>query len=104
MTNPITRRRFLGTSAAAAASIAVVSRTDARPETSPAPSGPIYGLINSRGIKPGTASAPSRGGAVLLDGRMVEISHVARRGIAPGKSVLLSPEPGSGFSILYAEV
>ncbi len=56
-----------------------------------------------RGIPPGTASAPSRGEVILLDGRALEVSLGTSRGIGAGRSVLLSSDGSGGWSILYAE-
>lgn len=100
----VTRRTFLATSAGALAAIAAGTSGAADLEARPAPSGPVYGRAGRRGIPPGTASAPSRGEVVLLDGRVLEVSHGTGRGIRAGGSVWLAPDGDEGWSILYAEL
>jgi hypothetical protein len=104
MFDAVTRRAFLTTSAGAVAALAVAAvpvavQAGSRQE----PSGVVYGRAGRRGIPPGTASAPSRGEVVLLDGRVLEVSHATGRGIGEGRSVLLSPGERGGWSIIYAE-
>ncbi len=103
--NDVTRRAFLTTSAGAVAALAVSAvPVAARAGSQPAPSGVVYGRAGRRGIPPGTASSPSRGEVVLLDGRVLEVCHTTGRGIGEGRSVLLSrADERSGWSILYAE-
>jgi hypothetical protein len=103
MTAFVNRRAFLASSASAIAVLAVAGHAASRVDPRPAPSGPVYGRIGPRGIGPGTTSAPSRGEVILLDGRVLEATHVASRGIRAGKSVLLAPDGDEGWSILYAE-
>ena len=104
MIAPVTRRAFLASSASAVAALAVAAGPSvARVAPRPQPSGPVYGRTGSRGFAPGTASSPSRGEVILLDGRVIEASHVTSRGIGAGKSVFLVPDGDEGWSILYAE-
>ncbi len=100
---PLTRRAFLSASAIALAALGAGPRV-ARPAPRPEPSGPIYGRTGSMGFAPGTASVPSRGEVILLDGRVLEASLVSSRGIGARKSVFLVPEGDAGWSILYAEL
>jgi hypothetical protein len=100
----MTRRDFLTTSAGAVAALAVVGRPGVvQADLHPMPTGVVYGRSGRRGIPPGIASAPSRGDVILLDGRVLEVSHVTSQAIGAGKSVLLSPDGNTGWSILYAE-
>jgi hypothetical protein len=99
----VTRRTFIAASAGAFAALAAGTPRAADLDARPAPTGPVYGRAGGRGIPPGTASAPSRGEVVLLDGRVLEVSHVTGRGIRPGGSVWLAPDGDEGWSILYAE-
>lgn len=105
MSTAVTRRAFLATSTGAVTTAALAARLEAIQEDSrPAPDGVVYGRVGRRGISPGTASHRSRGEVVLLDGRVLEVTHVTSQGIAAGKSVLLSPDGSGGWSILYAEL
>jgi hypothetical protein len=104
MITAVTRRTFLVASAGAIAVFAAGTSGAACTDPRPVPSGPVYGRVGRRGLSPGTASAPSRGDVILLDGRVLEASHVTGRGIRPGASVLLAPDAGGGWSILYAEL
>jgi hypothetical protein len=100
----MTRRDFLTTSAGAVATLAVAAGLGvALADSRPMPTGVVYGRLGRQGIRPGTASAPSRGKVILLDGSVLEASYVTRQGIGAGKSVLLSPDESGGWSILYAE-
>jgi hypothetical protein len=104
MPTAVTRRAFLATSAGAVATLAVADCPGAVPADSrPEPAGVVYGRAGRRGIPPGTASAPSRGEVILLDGRVLEVSLGTSRGIGAGRSVLLSSDGTGGWSILYAE-
>jgi hypothetical protein len=104
MPTAVTRRAFLAMSAGAVATLAVADCPGAVPaDARSAPAGVVYGRAGRRGISPGTASAPSRGEVILLDGRVLEASHGTSRGIGAGRSVLLSPDENGGWSILYAE-
>jgi hypothetical protein len=58
--------------------------------------------VGSAGIPSGTSLAPSRAEIFLLDGTSLEASHVSRE-VGPTRSVLLSPDPHGGWSVLYAE-
>ena len=96
-----TRRTFLIASTgivAAHASTAVCIPTQAK-----APCyGAVYGRVGSAGIPSGTSFAPSQGEVTLLDGTLLQASHVSS-GIRPNRSVLLSADPPGEWSILYAE-
>ena len=102
MNAPATRRAFLASSASAVAAVAA-GPSAARVAPRPQLSGPVYGRTGSRGFAPGAASSPSRGEVIILDGRVLEASHVTSRGIGAGKSVFLVPDGDEGWSILYAE-
>ncbi len=103
MDDLLTRRGFLAASASTVAALGVAGRAVARIDRAAAPSGPVYGLVEAPGIGPATAHRPSRGRVTLLDGRVLEATHVASRGIGAGKSVFLAHEAGGAWSILYAE-
>ena len=64
--------------------------------------GTVYGRVGSAGIPSGTSFAPSRAEVILLDGTSLQASHVSGH-IRPNRSVLLSPAPQGGWSVLYAE-
>jgi hypothetical protein len=101
----ITRRTFLATSATAVAALAVAARPEAGHADTPLASvGAVYGMARRHGIPAGTTSAPSRGEVILLDGRVLEATHVTSQGVRAGRSVLLSPEGDGRWSILYAEI
>jgi hypothetical protein len=105
MSTDVTRRAFLVASAGAAATLAAAARpAAARDDPRPAPAGPVYGRTGPQGIRPGTAVAPSRGVVTLLDGRVLEATHVTGRGIGAGKSLLLAPDGEGKWSVLYAEI
>jgi hypothetical protein len=104
MVTIVTRRAFLAGSAGSIAFLAAGPSGAAGADSSPVPTGPVYGRVGRRGIPPGTASAPSRGDVIQLDGRVLVACHVTGRGIRPGASVLLVPDAGCGWSILYAEL
>ena len=104
MITPVTRRAFLAGSATAVAALAIAGNpATARVPLVPEPPGPVYGRTGSKGIAPGTTSAPSKGDVILLDGRVLKVSHVTSPGIGAGKSVFLAPKGGGRWSILYAE-
>jgi hypothetical protein len=103
MDHLLTRRGFLAASASTVAALAVAGRAAEHVERVAAPTGPVYGRVESPGIGPGTADRPSRGRVVLLDGRVLEATHVASRGIGAGRSVFLAPDAGEAWSVLYAE-
>ncbi len=104
MITAVTRRAFLAATTGSIAVLAAGTSGAAGTDSPAVPSGPVYGRVGRRGLSPGTASAPSRGDVILLDGRVLEASHVTGRGIRPGASVLLAPGAGGGWSILYAEL
>jgi hypothetical protein len=100
----VTRRSFLGTSAGLVTALAA----SAAPHTTRANAilelpGAVYGRAGSKGIAAGTGSAPSRGEVNLLDGTRIEVAHAGGQHILAGKSVLLSPDENSEWSVLYAE-
>ena len=95
----LTRRAFVATCSGAIAALAL----DGRGLAHPAPTGPVYGRTGRGGIGPGTPSNPSRGEVILLDGRVIEATHVNRGSIPAGGSVWLAPEADGSWSILYAE-
>lgn len=100
----VTRRSFLVTSAGAAAAVAVVAvPVAARADSRPVPIGVVSGRAGRRGLAAGTNSKPSRGEVILLDGRVLEASHVHRHDILPGRSVVLSSGESGGWTVLYAE-
>jgi len=104
MFTAVTRRAFLATSAGALATLSVAACPKAvQAATRFAPTGAVYGRAGREGIPPGTASAPSRGEVILLDGRVLEASHDTSQRIRAGGSVLLSPDGRGGWTILYAE-
>ena len=85
MPTAVTRRAFLAASAGAVVTLAVADCPGAVPADSrPEPAGVVYGRAGRRGIPPGTASAPSRGEVILLDGRVLEVSLGTSRGIRRG--------------------
>ena len=97
----VTRRTFLIASAGivTAPTGAAISMSD----QAKAPSvGAVYGRVGSAGIASGTSLAPSQAEVILLDGTSLRASHVSSD-IRPNRSVLLSPEPQGGWSVLYAE-
>jgi hypothetical protein len=105
MSTSTTRRDFLASSAGAVAmltfaAVPEIARADSRPE----PTGTVYGRVGGKGLPPGTVSVPSRGEVVLIDGRVLEAAHVTSRGIAAGRSVLLSQDESGSWSVLYAEI
>jgi hypothetical protein len=101
----ITRRSFLVTSAGIVATIAACAVTHgAHANALRASTGSVYGRVGTKGIAPGTLSAPSRGEVILIDGTALEASHAAGQHILAGKSVLLSPDENGGCSVLYAEL
>jgi hypothetical protein len=75
----------------------------AQADSSPSTAGAVYGRVGGQGISKGTASAPSMGEVILLDGRTLEVPHVHRFGIRTGGSVLLGSDGSGGRTILYAE-
>lgn len=100
----LTRRSFLGTSTGIVAILAGAAVPGAeRANPSPEPAGVVYGRAGERGIPAGADIGRSRGEVILLDGRVLEASHVAGRPILPGRGVLLSPDGSGGWSVLYAE-
>jgi hypothetical protein len=103
MLTHVTRRDFLTISTRAIAALAIVSPLKNPAMSRSVPTGPVYGRTGPKGIAGGTITAPSRGQVILLDGRMIVVSHVSARGIEAGRSVFLSPEEGGRWSILYAE-
>ena len=104
MSTAFTRRTFLAASAGAVTSLVVTTRPEAvEADARPSPTGTVHGRAGRKGIPPGTASAPSQGEVILLDGRVLVASHVTSQGINAGRSVLLSPDEIGGWSILYAE-
>ena len=92
MSIPVTRRAFLAASAGSVAALAAARPVPVRADSCPAPPGPVYGRTGVRGIPPGTARAPARGEVVLLDGRVLEVSHVNGLRIGAGRSVWLAPD------------
>ncbi len=102
----VNRRKFLATTSGAVAAFAAFSSgaASARVDRTPMPTGPVAGRTDERGIAPGTARDPSRGQVVLLDGRVIDVTHPGGIGIAPGRSVLIAPEADGSWSILYAEL
>jgi hypothetical protein len=104
ISDTFTRRAFLATSAGAFATIAVAAIPEAaHADSGPAPTGVVYGRAGRKGIPSGTASEPSRGEVVLLDGRVLEASNDASQRIGAGKSVLLSQDISGIWTILYAQ-
>ena len=97
----VTRRTFLIASAGIVA--AHVGAADSFSGRADAPAaGTVYGHVGPAGIPAGTSIAPSRAEVILLDGTSLQASHVSGH-IRPNRSVLLSPDPQGGWSVLYAE-
>lgn len=99
----ITRRVFLAVTSSALAATAT-GRGAEQPDARSFPSRPVYGRVGSRGLGPGAANLPALGEIVTLDGRTLLVRHEGDHGLAPGKSVWLSPDADGVFSVLYAEV
>jgi hypothetical protein len=97
----VNRRTFLITSAGIVAAHSAAADSFSRQAEAPPP-GTVYGRVGVAGIPSGTSLAPSRAEIILLDGTSLEASHVSRE-IGPTRSVLLSPDPDGGWSVLYAE-
>ena len=97
----VTRRTFLVASAA----IVAAPAGSAVPRSMQAKAtcyGAVYGRVGAAGILSGTSFAPSRGEVILLDGTLLQASHVSSD-IHPNRSVLLSANPNGEWSVLYAE-
>ncbi len=100
----VTRRSFLETSAGIVAALAATGFAGkAQPNSGPKTAGVVYGRVGSRGIAAGTASTPTLGEVILLDGTKVEAAHDCGRHIVAGKSVLLAADASGRWSVLYAE-
>jgi hypothetical protein len=97
----VTRRTFLIASAGIVTAPAGASISMSDQAKAPS-AGAVYGRTGSKGIPAGTSIAPSRAEAILLDGTSLQASHVSGH-IRPNRSVLLSPDPQGGWSVLYAE-
>jgi hypothetical protein len=97
----VTRRTFLIASAGIVAAHAGAANSLSGQAEAPA-AGTLYGRVGSAGIPSGTSFVPSRAEVILLDGTSLEASHVSGQ-IRPHRSVLLSPAPQGGWSVLYAE-
>jgi hypothetical protein len=97
----VTRRTFLIASAGIVAAHAGAADSLSGQAEAP-PAGTVYARVGSAGIPSGTSFAPSRAEVILLDGTSRQASHVSRN-IRPNRSVLLSPDPHGGWSVLYAE-
>jgi hypothetical protein len=97
----VTRRTFMIASAGIVAAHAGAAYSLSGQSEAPA-AGTVYGRVGSAGIPSGTSLAPSRAKVILLDGTSLQASHVGRD-IRPNRSVLLSPDPHGGWSVLYAE-
>jgi hypothetical protein len=98
----VTRRTFLIASAGiVVAHAGAADSISGQPEAPPA--GTVYGRVGSAGIPSGTSFAPSRAEVTLLDGTSLQASHVGGL-VRPNMSVLLSPAPQGGWSVLYAEL
>jgi hypothetical protein len=98
----VTRRTFLIASAGIMAAHAGAADSFSG-QAEPPPAGTIYGRVGSGGFPSGTSFAPSRAEVILLDGTSLDASHVGGL-IRPSGSVLLSPAPQGGWSVLYAEL
>jgi hypothetical protein len=98
----VTRRTFLIASAGIVAAHAGAAESLSG-QAEAAPTGTVYGRVGSAGIPSGTSFAPSRAEVILLDGTSLQASHVGGL-IRPNRSVLLSPAPQGGWSVLYAEL
>jgi hypothetical protein len=99
-----TRRWFLETTAGIVAALAATGFAgNAQPNSGPKTAGVVYGRVGSRGIAAGTASTPTLGEVILLDGTKVEAAHDCGRHIVTGKSVLLASDASGRWSVLYAE-
>jgi hypothetical protein len=104
ISDTITRRTFLATSSAMAASLVIAGGSAfAKSAAHPMASGVRSGRVGPRGIPAGTALASSVGEIVLEDGSVVEASLTTSPGLHAGRSVLLAPDEQGGWSILYAE-
>jgi hypothetical protein len=97
----VSRRTFLIASAGIVAAHAGAANSLSGQAEAPA-AGILYGRVGSAGIPSGTSFVPSRAEVILRDGTSLQASHVSRH-IRPNKSVLLSPDPHGGWSVLYAE-
>jgi hypothetical protein len=64
--------------------------------------GVMYGHTGKKGIRAGTSAMASNAELVLLDGTSVHVTPISED-IRPNSSVLLSPDPLGGWSVLYAE-
>ena len=98
----IHRREFLQSTCAAAAAVGAAAIPGAAQSAAQRlPRGPVYARAGEGGIRP--ARRASRNEAILADGRRLAVSDAAYR-VAPGKSVLLTPEIDGRWTVLYAEV
>jgi hypothetical protein len=98
----VTRRTFLIASAGIVAAHAGAAESLSGQAEAP-PTGTVYGRVGSAGMPSGTSFAPSRAEVILLDGTSLQASHVGGL-IRANSSVLLSPAPQGGWSVLYAEL
>jgi hypothetical protein len=103
----VTRRGFLIAAAGAVVAHATTIAISAQRRT-PC-TGVMYGRTGRKGMRAGASAMPSNAEVmpsnaevVLLDGTSVQVAPISED-ICPNKSVLLSPDPQGGWSVLYAE-
>ena len=97
----VTRRAFLIASAGVMTAYAGGAFASSEPGKTPS-AGAVYGRTGKMGIPAGTSSMPSQAEVVLLDGTSLQAAHISGL-VRPDRSVLLSPDPRGGWSVLYAE-
>jgi hypothetical protein len=97
----VTRREFLVTSAGMAAACAG-SAVSLSGQVKMPSAGAVYGRTGKGGISAGTSVTPSQGEVFLVDGTSLKAAHMSEP-IRAGRSVLLSPDTGGGWTVLYAE-
>ncbi len=99
----ISRRNFLAASSTALAAT-LLGPGGAQANSHDLPTGPVYGRVGKRGIRPGSVELPTNGQIRLVDGRTLKVRHETQYAIAPGASVLVAPSEDGVFSVLYAEI
>ena len=67
-----------------------------------APAGLVYARAGKGGVRRGSPRLPSCGEAILLDGSRLKVSSSGLP-VARGGSMLLSPDAGGRWTVLYAE-
>lgn len=104
MTDLVTRRTFLASSAATVAACSLLQTTVTAETSHPRyPLGTVSGFTGPRGLAPGTRANPGRGEVVLHDRQTLVASQTTPWRIGPGKAVLLAVEPDGQWSVVYAE-